>query len=108
MKRELKVGDRVAVYGLIHDGELKPLRKTGIIENIREDGLLSVHSPHEVPFLIHSKQCRHLVKKHRREWWIATHPCSIASVHAQYKPEMVCGNGCKIEWYRVREVKERK
>lgn len=100
MKKEFKVGDLVRVY----DSRFIPWA-TKIIA-VRESCILPMYLVNVggIEYWVYPQQCRRLVKKQRREWWIAMHPCSRPSVHAQYNPDMICGSGCKIEWYRVREV----
>lgn len=105
MKKEFKVNDRVVIYATLAG---IPARSKGTVLEVYPNKLyVKMDRVLTTPFIYaHPKQCRRLVKKQRREWWIAMHPCSRPTVHAQYKPDMICGSGCKIEWYRVREVRK--
>ena len=60
MKREFKVGDRVAAY-------IGRQRIVGTIETIYEGKHMVLNGSAD---LLHPKQCRHLVKKERRRVWI--------------------------------------
>lgn len=104
MKNEkLKVGDRVAVYD-------NAVRMVGEITFIRsEDGRVAIDQNFGtgVCRMYHQKQCRRLVKKPRREFWLSIHDCSEPRVHRYHEPKLICGSGCKIEWIHVREVRRK-
>ena len=73
---QLEVGDRVAVYSRYQRliGVVKEVTVQGLI-CFAEDGFYSLHE--DSPF--HPKQCRKLVKRERREWWLLyTHPAEQA------------------------------
>lgn len=74
MKQPFKVGDRVAVYGFGNIGPGKTpyyLRGSrGIVVEVLDYDELDV-AVGEFTYNVHPKQCRRLVKRERREYWIA-------------------------------------
>ncbi len=61
---KFKVGDRVAIYEPFQ-------RRIGWITGSCIDGNVWIgNEPHEMSYQIHSKQCRRLIKKKRREIWV--------------------------------------
>lgn len=97
MKTPLKVGDRVAVY----DGVLKYCRT---IEAIAPSGAVRISGS---TAWFHPKQCRRLVKKKRREWWINIYPDREGYAHAT-KKDADSGHrrNARTECVHVREVKK--
>lgn len=66
MKREFKVGDSVSYYFI--DSTENAAYGSGNIRRI-QDGKINVNGR-----WLHPKQCRRLVKKKRREFWLAKRP----------------------------------
>lgn len=86
------VGQKVAVYGRMK-------RVVGVIDTIREDGLLEVPVKGDGIWVAHPKQCRRLKPKHKaREWW-AFKSAGLSWTMSEEKPK-----GCWIEIVKVREV----
>ncbi len=72
---KLKVGDRVRVYSVhtvTFTGRVDSITN-GILVGVIEDGFYSQHG--DGPF--HVKQCRKLMRKKRREWWVVVGQDSI-------------------------------
>lgn len=111
MSKELKVGDRVAVYE-------SRTRETGRVKEIRESGAVVVQLDREAvvggeTLWVHPKQCRRLVKKRRMEFWIRVAETwkpeegywlmAYGSEHAlEHHKTIECGPHRTV---RVREVK---
>jgi len=111
-KRPLEAGDRIAVFGPVMRWDVDGFgcasdRRTGVVHS-HIDGLIQFEDDEDrVRFLAHHKQCRRLVPKKRREWWIHVHTCSPARV-TKFPPgrDWCCPNsGCTGETVHVREVK---
>lgn len=68
MKKEFKVGDKVIAYGRewISCVGFKDIR--GRVTSVSETQI-GVETPNAL-YMCHPKQCRRLVKKKRREFWI--------------------------------------
>ena len=108
-RNDLKVGDRVAVYG----PRLCPAKNiweagvgariVGTIDQIHQGFIVRIEHERRL-YDVDIHQCRRINRKFRKEFWIAQHQCSRPTVHAQKMEDMICGSGCKIEWIRVREV----
>lgn len=115
MKESFKAGDRIRVYG--HN--LIPSLDGIVLRDVFHDGFLNVRPDEQKDVVIsaHSKQCRRLVKKERKEWWIIRWPegDSDGTMYYEYKVEeyhegLVMGKSGKenVEFFRVREVKKEK
>ena len=96
-----KEGDRVRVYDAGGAGNY-----ISTIEEVRSEKVLVVKTPgNNLTFVFH-QQCRKLVKKASREFWIRI--CPYDDEHEMFTPVRstpVCGH-CEV--IRVREVKEKK
>lgn len=94
---KIKVGDRIRIF---HDHIIT----TGEILHI--DGCFISYKcdKNNGPFKAHIKQCRKLVKKQPREWWVCNLVSSIGEqtcVISPHKPENTDG------WICLREVKKK-
>jgi hypothetical protein len=115
VKRQLQVGDRVRVYGhsAMLDGQIATVTNAsspfvkGYIFVVKDDG-----EPGE--FELHPKQCRRLVKKKRREWWITRGACGDpmctckdCEIETLHTSEQIKTDGKYVkEIIHVREVKK--
>lgn len=109
---KFEIGDRVRVYASASGG-------IGIFKGIVQEidpipnGKIRVSTPGRQLFWFYPQQCRKLVKKQRREFWIRLCDDEInhdmkGAVRADTNnapPEKVCDD-CQV--IRVREVKEEK
>lgn len=100
---KIKVGDRIRIYS---NADIW----TGLVEKIYPNGRLDyISSDTSLRFGAHIKQCRKLVKKAPREWWVNTNECqypllfevSDAPFIRTTKPDNTDG------WIRLREVKKK-
>lgn len=90
---KFKVGDRVAVYHRAN-------REVGTVKDILNTGTLTVLIDDKW-FYRHEKQCRKLVKKKRREFWLYRHSNIELFTATIYKP-----SDKYFEVIKVREVKD--
>lgn len=68
---DLKVGDRVRVYGWDFDDPKEALIFNAEVLEKLSNGMLKVRNPRlDGDDFVHPKQCRKLVKKERRRVWI--------------------------------------
>lgn len=96
---KFKVGDRVAVYSLRDPAK-------GSVLSINDLGhLIVLIDGYEGTNTFHPKQCRRLVKKKRREFWVGIFHHSGAICAFNQKPNNVFGYD---EIIKMREVKEKK
>lgn len=99
---KLTVGDRVRVYG--HS----QIQRGNVVILLKDDIISVADETDGADYVVHSKQCRKLVKKVRREFWIRI--CLHNGKHGdvvstKYQPSAQCDFS---EVIRVREVKEKK
>lgn len=76
---KFKVGDRVRVY----QGQGAPeTQLIGEVAGIANENSLCVAHGTQKAYVsyYHPKQCRRLVKKKRREWWILEHDLTVNSL----------------------------
>lgn len=104
-----QTGDRIAIYGLHSTDPTFVFKAT--VDRMISSRVLVTEGGHTV----HVKQCRHLVKKERRRYWIIVPTVeSTCSVVRGIKPETKTVNGAtycrdysrKDSWDLVREVIE--
>jgi hypothetical protein len=100
VKTELKVGDRVRVYGREWNGVGAKFYFDGSVDGFK-DGNIIVDTP-ETTFHCHPKQCRRLRPKKRREWWVEIDDLGQILWGRDHK--MVLGRGTEV--IHVREVKK--
>lgn len=95
MKKPFEVGERVIAY---HIGR----RHIGKIIYVHPNGCLSVEGFGVSFTTVHPKQCRHLAKKKRREFWVLTYEDSRPVI---YNELPILDYNAK-EVIHVREVKK--
>lgn len=99
---KFKVGDRIVFYW--------SERLIGVVKNVDDKGILTVqYSGSPCFYHVHPKQCRKLVKKKRREFWIEEWPADIDSSNTfrrvmTFEPEDYIG---QRPYIHVREVLEK-
>jgi hypothetical protein len=95
MDKQFKVGDEVRVYTVDHT------YISGFVEDVNHCGHVRV-SGHDRYF--HPKQCRRLVKKKRREWWVRFCRDHLTTMWTEENSPMKLCQDCEV--VRVREVKK--
>lgn len=110
MKKELEIGERVRVYGALHDygGKLtKGTNHDGIIATVvGRSHRFNIKCEDEsgAEFWCSEKQCRRLKPKKRREFWIGVMAVNPTIRHVFNRPEEADKNAyCSL--IHVREVK---
>lgn len=94
-----KVGERVRVYGVYGP-------HIGVIERIAMDSLIVVRSMEDLAIVVHSKQCRKLVKKKRIEIWVNIYPETMLICSTKEEADKHFSPGL-IRCAKFREVSEK-
>lgn len=100
-----KVGDRVRVY------DWRNGTSVGAVDHITRHGELCVSfSDQDIKIFAYPKQCRRLVKKKRREYWIDIRQTEngVEPNYVLWEAEPVMNIQVRGELIHVREVKEKK
>ncbi len=99
-----KPGDRIHVYGFDSEDASKVLTRK--VVSIGLNGLLETDAGEYV----HPRQCRKLVKKPRREWWLSLYDDGSGSAFptlSDAKEDFRTSIVAKHKIIRVREVKQK-
>lgn len=99
MKKPFEVGQRVAFY-------CGGRRDTGVIKKISElTGMVTVATD-RADFFVHPKQCRRLVKKERRRFWIDIEGAILSDKYL-WRTNVMIKNPGLDSWVEVVEVKKK-
>ena len=114
MKKPFEVGEKIKFYGagwIFGEDQYAACEDSCKVVFLSE-GHLDLRVKNEVSgreYLVHSKQCRRLKVKARREWWINVYAENMYSTFYTSKKDaddrMLLG---RIECIRVREFREKK
>ena len=104
---EFQIGDRIAGYWT--EDAYTAHREAGTVTEARDNGVLKVRCDDGTGNMFHHKQCRRLVKKKRREVWIAESDLNSADgdkwIQFGVNRALTCVNGDRL--IKFREVKEK-
>lgn len=105
-KRVFQVGDRVRVYSGDHSPDYR-VRTGVVVQGPNDIGLLYLRfaDKERSYFWAHPKQCRRLVKRERREWFVAMDGGDVHTFDGVALFKSIPPHLGHYNWVRVREVR---
>lgn len=95
------VGDRIAVY-YSHG------RTTGKVTSVSKNQLTLLPDKSYYAILAHPKQCRRLVKKLPREFWVNQYPSEFGPTHtSKQSADSAFRSETRIKCWHLKEVKKK-